>query len=120
MSNPLQYPISDIRNSTDGPNGWNFHHVDAFKSLDSQWYFIPWEKVKVVKATAGELASKLHAQSTVNAEKLVVCCAEPVRKQFRGSGIVVNERNSSIIGCYKSMKHTDHGHLLIEIKETEL
>lgn len=112
--------MSDVRNTTDGPNGWDFRDVNAFESLDSQWYFIPWEKVKVVKATADELVGKLHAQSMVNDDKFVVRCAEPVQKQFRGSGIVVNERDLSIIGCYKSIKHIDHGDLLIEIKEIEL
>ena len=111
MSNPFQYPLSDVRNSSNGPNGWDFRQVNAFETLDGQWYFVPWEKVKLVEVAAGGVADD---------GKFVVNCVKPVEKRFRGSGIIVKERDSSIIGCYKSIKHMDHGDLLIDIKEIEL
>jgi hypothetical protein len=69
MSNPFQYPLSDVQNSTDGPNGWDFRQVNAFEVLDGQWYFVPWEKVTVVKVAADEVADD---------GKFVVSCVEPV------------------------------------------
>jgi hypothetical protein len=92
--------FSNVRNADPGPNGWDFRDIHAWKSLDSDWFFVPWANVKTNRV----ISSTPVAYAGDTQGKLVVNAPQDLQNDHRGSGIVVDAVALEAVGCYKTLE----------------
>lgn len=85
------------------PLGWNFEDIKSREDLiPSTWWFIPWSNTEYCELSK----DSPYAGKT---EKLLYYDVHPVKEQYRGSGIVVDDIEGRVVGCYKIRADTEVG-----------
>ncbi|OAG10936.1 uncharacterized protein CC84DRAFT_1161745 [Paraphaeosphaeria sporulosa] len=85
------------------PLGWDFEDVKFREDpIPDTWWFVPWNNTE-------QCESKNDFPGTVKPKKLLYSDVNPVEEEYRGSGIVVDEIEGRVVGCYKVRADTEDG-----------
>lgn len=76
------------------PNGWDFETVAWFsKPVSDTYWFIPWSNT--------EFCEDEIAPPTASKTKLLIYTTGVLDPAYRGTGIIVDEKEGHVVGCYK-------------------
>ncbi|KAL5450459.1 hypothetical protein PMIN07_008825 [Paraphaeosphaeria minitans] len=95
--------LARSRGGSQNPSGWDFEDVKFREDpiLDT-WWFVPWSNTE-------HCGSDEEPLYTGKLDKLFCSDANPIREEYRGSGIVVDEIEGRVVGCYKVRADTEDG-----------
>ncbi|KAF2443748.1 hypothetical protein P171DRAFT_445107 [Karstenula rhodostoma CBS 690.94] len=85
------------------PLGWDFEDV-KFREvpIPDTWWFIPW-------GNTSHCENDADSPYPDQPEKLLYYDVHPIKEQYRGSGIVIEETEGRVVGCYKVRADTEAG-----------
>jgi hypothetical protein len=85
------------------PIGWDFEDLRFFEDpIPSTWWFVPWSSTEYLEVDE-------TSPSTGPSEQLLYYDVEHIEEYHRGSGVVVEETEGRVIGCYKVHADTEDG-----------
>jgi hypothetical protein len=94
------YPLSTSRKPESV--GWDFEDIRfREKPVPETWWFIPWANTEELPADEtpqpGAQLRCLYYQNSL------------LQKNYHGSGIIIDEANATVVGCYKVLADTEAG-----------
>lgn len=86
------------------PLGWDFEDVKFRRDpIPDTWWFVPWKNTE-------RRGPDEAPPFPVTYGKLPYFDVNPLQEEYRGSGLIIDEVGSRVVGCYKVRADTEDGY----------